>query len=60
MAGFDWLDLAVHYGDEDAIEYFKNNMENEIFSTIYQKYKEHCRPDCALQYHETRSIEEKP
>ncbi|WP_238584075.1 hypothetical protein [Legionella tucsonensis] len=58
--GFDWLDLAVHYGDEDAIEYFKNNMENEVFSTIYQKYKEHCRPNCALQYHENISKVEKP
>ncbi|HHT0591786.1 TPA: hypothetical protein ACTXXA_000739 [Legionella anisa] len=52
LAGFDWLDLAVHYSDEDAIKYFKNNMKNEVFSTIYKKYKEHCRPDCALQYYE--------
>ncbi|HHF7375544.1 hypothetical protein [Legionella bozemanae] len=55
LVGFDWLDLAVHYGDEDAIEYFKNNMKNEVFSTVYKKYKEDCRPDCALQYHENIS-----
>ncbi len=54
-AGFDWLDLAVRYGDEDAIEYFKSNMEKEVFATIYQLYKSNCRPDCALQDHEPQS-----
>ncbi|KTD41303.1 hypothetical protein [Legionella parisiensis] len=55
LVGFDWLDLAVHYGDEDAIEYFKKNMKDDVFLSFYRKYKEHYRSDCALQYHENIS-----
>ncbi|VEB37551.1 Uncharacterised protein [Legionella cherrii] len=52
QAGFDWLDLAVHYGDEDAIEYFKQNMQKEVFATNYLLYKSECRPYTVLQLHE--------
>ncbi|MCW8400360.1 hypothetical protein OQJ26_19240 [Legionella sp. PATHC038] len=52
QAGFDWLDLAVHYGDEDAIKYFKDNMQKEVFAMNYHLYKTECRPDTVLQRHE--------
>ncbi|CEK12040.1 hypothetical protein [Legionella hackeliae] len=52
LAGFDWLDLAVSYHDEDAISYFQERLENKNFSKIYKQYKENCRPDCALQRYE--------
>ncbi|QMT60312.1 hypothetical protein [Legionella sp. PC997] len=52
LAGFDWLDLSVHFGDPDAIKYFKNNLQREDFSAEYQKYKTYIRPDCDLELHE--------
>ncbi|PWY54857.1 hypothetical protein DGG96_14640 [Legionella qingyii] len=52
IVGFDWLDLSVSFGDEDAIEYFKSNMQRIDFSTQYEKYKKKYRPDCALQLYE--------
>ncbi|MCW8443613.1 hypothetical protein OQJ05_06070 [Fluoribacter gormanii] len=52
LAGFDWLDLSVHFGDEDAIEYFRANMHREDFSSKYEKYKRKYRPECALQFYE--------
>lgn len=55
IAGFDWLDLAVSYGDEDAISYFKSNLQKKNFSTFYFEYKAEYRPDCALQSHEDMS-----
>ncbi|MCW8407487.1 hypothetical protein OQJ13_00680 [Legionella sp. PATHC035] len=58
QAGFDWLDLAVHYGDEDAIKYFKSNMQKEVFAKNYLLYKNECRPDTALQLHEQLSQSE--
>ncbi|KTD15997.1 Uncharacterised protein [Legionella lansingensis] len=52
FAGFDWLDLSVSYKDEDAIAYFHKHLNNPVFYRAYTLYKEHCRPDCALQHHE--------
>lgn len=46
--GFDWLDLAVSYRDEDAIEYFQTQLEEEYFRTAYEDYKTEVRPDCSL------------
>ncbi|CAM2840958.1 Uncharacterised protein [Legionella steigerwaltii] len=53
-SGFDWLDLAVKNGDEDAIKYFKNKMQEKGFAAYYRIYKEKYRPDCALQDHEEK------
>ncbi|WP_454780759.1 hypothetical protein [Legionella sp. WA2022007384] len=52
--GFDWLDLAVHYGDPDAIAYFKDNMQRKDFSAAYQYFKTYVRPDCDLELYEDK------
>ncbi|WED43096.1 hypothetical protein [Legionella cardiaca] len=56
LAGFDWLDLAVNYGDKDAIAYFKKRLKESGFYEAYKLYKDECRPDCALQSYESSSI----
>jgi hypothetical protein len=55
LAGFDWLDLAVSYNDPDAINYFMKNLNDAIFALAYKKYKNECRPDCALQNYEPKT-----
>ncbi|KTC76924.1 hypothetical protein [Legionella brunensis] len=52
LAGFDWLDLSVGYGDKDAIKYFEKKLQDQSFYKAYILYKQECRPDCALQDHE--------
>lgn len=55
FAGFDWLDLSVSYGDQDAINYFQDHLDKKNFYSRYLDYK-NLRPDCALQNYEHLSL----
>ncbi|MDR3501503.1 MAG: hypothetical protein P4L79_02875 [Legionella sp.] len=56
-AGFDWLDLSVSHRDEDAIQYFRQRLQESDFAKKYLEYKNTVRTDCALQKHETNNFE---
>ncbi|RAP36049.1 hypothetical protein B1207_10785 [Legionella quinlivanii] len=40
-AGFDWLDLAVSYGSEEAKKYFRLHIQEPFFRQAYCEYRTH-------------------
>ncbi|KTC68018.1 hypothetical protein Lbir_2620 [Legionella birminghamensis] len=49
-AGFNWLDLAVSYGDKNALKYFRLRIQEDSFRQAFCEYCKH-RPDNHLERH---------